>query len=193
MLHLEFFAYNSGCTIQALSWKQNCQENFLSHNSTEDLKMPSIGNLKYHVNVIPTLMTWIKAIVKRQPRKHCKPQDPLMRHLWTKDLKRHGKTIQLYSAILGLNQEVQPKCRETPTRKKIYTSLDGAQQGDRAIRKKPEMSWVEVFLWFCTWRKKNQNNRSGRHQKSRNLFHCARKSQSCTKQQIPAWEANIDN
>ena len=77
-------------------------------------------------------------------------------------LKRHGKTIQLYSAILGLNQEVQPKCRETPTRKKIYTSLDGAQQGDRAMKKKPEMSWVEVFLWFFTWRKKNQKDRSGK-------------------------------
>ena len=230
LLRFEFFAYILGCTIQTLSSKQNCHQNFLSHNSTEDLKMLNFGNFEVPRNCYSDIDDMDKSNCKTTTTQTLQATIPLLRHLWTKGiwengnkllqflvtliikvilkkvswkcrhqhfnywvLRLHGKTIQLYSATLGLNQEVQPKCRETPTRKKIYTSLDGAKQGDRATKKKPEMCWVEVFLWFCTWGKQNQNNRSGRHQKSRNLFHCARKSQICTKQQIPAWEANIDN
>ena len=78
-------------------------------------------------------------------------------------LRLHGKTIQLYSATLGLNQEVQPKCREIPTRKrKLYLSKWSSTMISVCQKKKQEMSWLEIFLLFCTWRKKNQKDISGK-------------------------------
>ena len=110
-------------------------------------------------------------------------------------LRLHGKTIQLYSATLGLNQEVQPKCREIPTRKRnkeICTSLSGAEQWDRFVKKKTRNEFSRSFS-LVLHGKSNQKDRSGKTaKKCRIVFDCARRSQSCTKQLIPKWEANID-
>ena len=83
LLHLEIFVYNSGCTIQPLSSTHKCHQYFLSHNSTDDLRLLNFDNFEVPGKCYSDIRGMEGSICQITKTETLQALRPQLRQLWT--------------------------------------------------------------------------------------------------------------